>query len=403
MIANGAVGAAQINTAQVQARLTSTCGVGQYIQAIGQDGSVTCGGAEPRAGFTTATISEPSYYIALAIGSDGLPLLAYLNTSTFHLRTAHCANLACTALTAPPVSIDTPVNSNYAGMYPSIAIGKDGLALISYTTFDGQIRIAHCNDVPCSAATKDQVDFSLPGRATSLTIDADGLGIVSYQGAGSTLRLARCTTVLCDTQTYAIIDTAGDGSSITIGSDGLPIVAYTGTSGGSPILRVVHCNDKACNLWTASTIDGSFNVGGFPSITLGVDGLPLISYWGAPSNTDLKVARCNNVVCTSATITNFTTPESDGWETSATIGTDGLGIIAHHEQNSSDLRITHCTNVSCSTATTTVVDADGYAGRSASIAIGVDGMPVVAYRGGNDQVKILHCNNVACLPTVRRR
>lgn len=44
-IADGSVGSADINSAQVQRRVTGTCGVGQFVRSVGQDGTVTCEGA----------------------------------------------------------------------------------------------------------------------------------------------------------------------------------------------------------------------------------------------------------------------------------------------------------------------------------------------------------------------
>jgi hypothetical protein len=42
-IVDGSVGLADINTAQVQARISGSCAVGQYVRAIAADGTVTCG------------------------------------------------------------------------------------------------------------------------------------------------------------------------------------------------------------------------------------------------------------------------------------------------------------------------------------------------------------------------
>lgn len=42
-IVDGSVGLADINTAQVQARVGGSCAVGQYVRAIAADGTVTCG------------------------------------------------------------------------------------------------------------------------------------------------------------------------------------------------------------------------------------------------------------------------------------------------------------------------------------------------------------------------
>ncbi|HXC66958.1 MAG TPA: hypothetical protein VN638_06015, partial [Nitrospiraceae bacterium] len=51
-----------------------------------------------------------------------------------------------------------------------------------------------------------------------------------------------------------------------------------------------------------TTLDGSGDVGQYSSVTMGADGLGLISYYDV-THGDLKVAHCSDAVCTSATLT----------------------------------------------------------------------------------------------------
>jgi hypothetical protein len=37
-----------------------------------------------------------------------------------------------------------------------------------------------------------------------------------------------------------------------------------------------------------------------------------------------------------------------GWYTSITIGTDGLGLISYRDQTNDDLKVAHCENTFCS-------------------------------------------------------
>jgi hypothetical protein len=93
------------------------------------------------------------------------------------------------------------------------------------------------------------------------------------------------------------VDHAGDVgqySSVTIGIDGLPLISYYDATNGN--LKVAHCSNSACTSATRTTVDHAGDVGQYSSVTIGTDGLPLISYYDA-TNSDLKVAHCSNLFC----------------------------------------------------------------------------------------------------------
>ncbi len=87
-------------------------------------------------------------------------------------------------------------------------------------------------------------------------------------------------------------------------------------------------------------------MGSYTSITIGADGLGLISYYDA-TNGDLKVAHCATPTCTSATITTLDSAGNVGQYTSITIGADGLGLISYYDATNGDLKVAHCSNVLC--------------------------------------------------------
>src|SRR5436309_12866652 len=101
-------------------------------------------------------------------------------------------------------------------------------------------------------------------------------------------------------RTVLDIDSAGYFSSVTIGPDGLALISYNDFTNGD--LKVAHCSNVACTAATLSAVDSAGDVGTDASVTIGVDGLGLISYFKYSSNFDLKVAHCSNVVCTAATL-----------------------------------------------------------------------------------------------------
>jgi cell shape-determining protein MreC len=193
------------------------------------------------------------------------------------------------------------------------------------------------------------------------------------------------------------LDSAGNvggSSAITVGSDGLGLISYYDHTNNN--LKVAHCNDVACTSATVSTIDGTGDVGAFISITVGSDGLGLIGYYDG-ANDDLKVAHCNDVACTSATTSTIDSAGDVGNWPSIAIGRDGLGLISHFDYTNYDLRVAHCNNIACTSATSSTIDSAGTVGEHTSITVGSDGLGLISYYDyTNGDLKVAHCDNVAC-------
>jgi len=98
----------------------------------------------------------------------------------------------------------------------------------------------------------------------------------------------------------------------------------------SNALLTAHCSDVECNAATVTLLDTSADIGSYASITIGADGLGLISYLNS-NNGDLKVAHCSNVNCTSATISTLDSTGDVGYYTGITTGYDGLGLISYYD------------------------------------------------------------------------
>jgi len=277
------------------------------------------------------------------------------------------------ALNEPSYNTTSTLDSTgSAGWYTSITIGADSLGLISYYDDTNQVlKIAHCDDAACTSATTSTIDSTgWVGIDTSITIGADGLGLISYLDAtNGDLKVAHCDNPACTSATTSTVDSTapsvGWSSSITIGADGLGLISYHDNTNGD--LKVAHCDNAACTSATTSTIDSDGLVGLDTSITIGADGLGLISYFFANStdsglrfcNSDdcaLRVAHCENLACTSATTSTLDSWGEVGLFTSITTGTDGLGLISYFDQTNSSLKIAHCDNAACTSATTSTVD-----------------------------------------------
>lgn len=346
---------------------------------------------------------------SIAIGSDGLGLISYTHRvlgdeNRYELKVAHCLNVGCTEATVS--TLDGDIGFEPASMpFTSLAIGADGLALISYhDAGEGSLKVAHCSDLACSEANFSTIDTGEGRFWSSISIGADGLGLVAYSDdkpfAQDDLKVAHCVTPLC---TNAQLTTIGLGfaPALTIGADGLGLISYTHANS----LRVAHCGDVACTTVAQGTI--TENVAGISAVTTGADGLGLISYAdddGFQIN-GVSVAHCEDDACSSATLSSVRSGGRFGEWTSITVGSDGLPIISYQDLNGpavGTLRAAHCRNIACTSSSTTIVDGTDDVGSNNSTTIGVDGFPLIAHIVGDD-VGVAHCSNVFCVPYFRRR
>ncbi len=401
---------------EYQLQIGGACDVGSTIRAINADGTVVCevdaplNRSNPPVTNTISVLDSAGNvgsYPAVTIGPDGLGLISYADSTNGDLKVAHCDNVACTVATL--ASLDS--TSGLGLSSPSVTIGSDGLPLISYVEIviwptDLHLKVAHCNGVACASATITTLDSAgAVGTANSVVIGADGLGLISYyDSTNQNLKVAHCSDVACTSATITVLDSAGDvGSytSIALGTDGLGLISYC--DGTNTALKVAHCSNIACTTATATTLDSAGSAGVMASITVGADGLGLISYRENSAGAgELRVAHCNDVACTGATVTTLVSSGAPAWGT-VTIGSDGLGAISYTSVSSGSLMVAHCSNITCSSATITTLDSIGNAAQTA-VTIGVDGLPLVSYNTSPDSdLRVAHCSNPFCVPYWRRR
>lgn len=361
----------------------------------------------PRVNTLTAvdTAGNVGQYTSITIGTDGFPVISYFDYTNSDLKVARCGNASCSSgntLTA----VDT---AGSVGRYSSITTGTDGYPVISYVDSSNyDLKVAKCGNASCSSGnTLTIVDAAgTIGSYTSIITGLDGLPVIAYIDTGN-LKVAKCGNASClSGNTLTIVDSVGSVYqyvSIAMATDGLPVIAYYETQGDD--LKVAKCGDPACLSGnTITTVDShtTRDIGWYTSMTIGTDGLPVISYFDN-TNSDLKVAKCGNASCSSGNIKSIVdTAANTGAITSITIGTDGLPIISYH--GSGSLKVAKCGDTSCSSGNTlTAVDPVG--GYSSSITIGIDGLPVISYydTSTNQDLKIARCANPFCLNNWSRR
>jgi predicted regulator of Ras-like GTPase activity (Roadblock/LC7/MglB family) len=371
--------------------------------------TATVAGVLARPGFSTVVVDSggaPNANTSIVMGADGLPVVTYYDGANSDLKMVHCGNAACSS--GNTFSI---VDSAGDPRTSSVTVGADGLPLIAY--HDGantELRVAHCGDLRCSAGnTITTIDgaASDAGGYPSITIGRDGLAVVTYYDAtNGDLKIVHCSSASCSSHTSTTVDSTGDVghyTSVTVGADGLPIISYH--DGTFADLKVAHCGNVTCTSGNIiSTLEAGAPVAGlYTSIAIGVDGLPIIAFQDATAAT-VRVRHCNHIFCNTA---GAGTSLGASFDTnSLSIGADGMPIIAHYEQNNADLGLWRCGSPDCVSSGDQFasVDGAGSVGTGTSVIVGADGLPTISYYDvTNGNLKVAHCSNKSCQPYHRPR
>ena len=328
-----------------------------------------------------------------AIGTNGFPIITFNDENTDDLRVAACTTVGCTG--AP--TITTIDSADAVGFYSSIAIGNNGLPVISYhdyTNYD--LKVAACTTTDCTGTaiitTVDSADAV--GFDTSIAIGNNGLPVISYyDSTNGDLKVAACTSSSCSTATITTVDSTGDvgsHSSIAIRENGFPVISYHDFT--NTVLKVAAYTTTDCTgTATITTIDPTGDVGEYTSIAIGNNGLPVISYHNSTDD-DLKVAACTTTDCTgTATISTVDSADAVGFYTSIAIRENGFPVVSYYDATHRDLKIAVCTTTDCAGASLiTTVDSTDNIGLYPSIAISATGLPIISYYDAtNSDLKVV--------------
>ena len=200
------------------------------------------------------------------------------------------------------------------------------------------------------------------------------------------------------------VDSSGDVgqySSVTIGADGLPIVSYADASAG---LKFARCSDPACTTSTNRIVEGG--AGQFSSMVVASDGLPVIASY-VPAANNYAVLRCADRLCQSNAVLAGAAGPTRGRYMSSAVGADGLPILVYTESHFEgaglnlkrvdSVEVVHCSDLHCSSTGGANVIYKGSGAFSTSVAIGTDNYPVISYGDAvNHSLMVTHCLDQVC-------
>jgi len=201
----------------------------------------TCIGATEADRSTNSTIDSVGlvgWYTSITIGTNGNPIISYWDQTNQDLKVAACKNPTCIGATEADRSTNSTIDSvGLVGAHTSTAIGTNGNPIISYLDdTNGDLKVAACNNPTCTGSTElerstnSTIDSNgVVGWYSSIAIGTNGNPIISHYLISGDLKVAACNNPTCTTSTNTTIDSdgfVGWYTSITIGTNGNPIISY---------------------------------------------------------------------------------------------------------------------------------------------------------------------------------
>lgn len=347
-------------------------------------------------------------YTSIAIGDDGLPIIAYQDATNGALKVAHCNDPACSGGDEQITTLD----GGGVGDYAEIIIAPDGFPVIGYEA-GTDVRVAKCNDVACSGLGETVNTVTASRLGPSITIGVTGFPIIAYYETNDDINLVSCNDPACAGDDEFVSDLtdvlAGPtGSAITLSSDGIPLVAVRDPDGRAGV-GILRCEDATCldqaQIFTSFIAAPSFGAGVTrnPNFAIGVDGNPVGSYVEDPQSgnpAQVRVFSCNDSRCAGNDDSQILLDDNATTFTGIAMGVDGKPIVSYQSFDDRDLKIAKCNDTRCGSAEIVSFRSPDDIGSFSSVAIGTDGAPIISFHDStNGRLLVAKCDFIGCFST----
>ncbi len=299
------------------------------LAVCGDPGCVTLAGA------TTIPIEDWTEPHDVIVGADEIPLLAYVDVDVDGapiVRLARCAD---------PICNDHTITDLGPGNAPSLAIGSDGLPIVAFgNSLEEAAVIARCTDTACAGEFDTTVVESIRWRLGPLALIGDDIPLIAQvtvqRDGDSVLRVAVCSDAECgDIDTADLGAVPPDAVVVGIVVDPVGLATIFVADPGSEILAF-RCLEPACSTAIEPvSVGGHRSLGELIGTAWGVEGPVLVSTNAGPSLAPTNpgwLFRCDDAECRTGTIVEL--PGLQGAAASLVVDDAGEPVVFFHRPRS---------------------------------------------------------------------
>lgn len=352
---------------------------------------------------------------SLAIGADGLPVIAY-DDGADGLRVTHCLDIDCSMSSS--VLIPDPPTGGTWGRYNSITVAPDGNPAIAfYDPYDNQVKLVKCSTIDCTGSHVFRTISTGQGSFADIAIAWDPAGnamFVFRDVLGGNLLLSRCLNAGCgNVDTEVLLPFAGNvvhgyDAAIAVADTGAPVISGRSVDINTrdATLDFVRCRGAPCAGAPQSVFETIGESVDHLSMVLRANQRPVFAFHGI-STSRLMFGGCQNSDCSG--LQHYRTidegPFGAGTYTAITVRSDGRPVIAYQKAFSviagegQALHVAECDDEDCLSSDRFVIDQQPGAntGVDPAIAIGTDGGMLIAYFAQSAfAMRIAKCNPQSC-------
>ena len=216
-----------------------------YYASVGGTAAWDCADTSCSTGaerFVSGSGNSTSESVALALRSDGVPVMQYYRNSTKEVFVFVCADNNCNTGTERLLLTEPTANTFLSSF--SVHVGSDNRAIVSYIRFNSassifERRYVRCVDAACSSATA----ITLATSPQSLSNQGAALQSNGFLAFPETQNLIRCADLACSTVTSTPLPfSPSESSSLRFAPGNVAVFDYAApAAGGFRVCADVNC------------------------------------------------------------------------------------------------------------------------------------------------------------------